>query len=411
MRINHFCIFLFVFCGIINNLSAQKTSIKLPEAIEIALKNNRIITASNLEIDYQKTYKKSLNELPKTSISTTLGQYNSKRFDNQFNLSQGFYLPKVFRANDALGESLIKSSELKGNLSKNALILQVRQVYLSLQYLYEREQLLLRQDSISKDFLRIANLRYKTGESNILEKTNAETQVNEIQNQIKQNQSDILGALANLKTLLSVNEAIEIADKKLNEMTFVLSESAIQNNPNLAFLKQQIAVSEQQKAVEKARLSPDFNIGYINQSLIGVQNIDNQDVYFGGGKRFQAVQLGMNIPIFKKAYQAKINSAEIEKQIAENNQKSFEINLKGHFEQLNQELIKYRTALQYFRNSALPNAELILKTTQTAIQKGELSYTEYLFNLKNANAIKEQYLQTLWQYNQTIQELNYLVGQ
>jgi cobalt-zinc-cadmium resistance protein CzcA len=51
-----------------------------------------------------------------------------------------------------------------------------------------------------------------------------------------------------------------------------------------------------------------------------------------------------------------------------------------------------------------------LKQVQTAYQNGEIGYAEYLLGLRNANSIRENYLQTLQQYNLSIIQLEFLAG-
>jgi len=49
-------------------------------------------------------------------------------------------------------------------------------------YLNAKQKLLVSQDSVFEDLVRATALRYRTGESRLLEKTTAETQRNEVRN-------------------------------------------------------------------------------------------------------------------------------------------------------------------------------------------------------------------------------------
>ena len=81
-----------------------------------------------------------------------------------------------------------------------------------------------------------------------------------------------------------------------NWQPLVLSSSfdttLIANNPSLKVLYQQAVIAEQNKKLETASTLPDFNVGYFNQSLIGVQSINGVDVNFDGSKRFQGFNVG-----------------------------------------------------------------------------------------------------------------------
>jgi hypothetical protein len=61
------------------------------------------------------------------------------------------------------------------NISKQELVFNVRQSWYQTQYLMALEKVLGREDSLLGQFVRAASLKFKTGESNLLEKTTAET--------------------------------------------------------------------------------------------------------------------------------------------------------------------------------------------------------------------------------------------
>jgi cobalt-zinc-cadmium resistance protein CzcA len=75
-----------------------------------------------------------------------------------------------------------------------------------------------------------------------------------------------------------------------------------------------------------------------------------------------------------------------------------------------QQYAKNKSSLQYYRTSALPNSNLILKHSQTAFRGGEIGYTEYLLGVRNAVSIRENFLQTLKEYNQSVIYIEFLSG-
>ena len=403
-------IILLLVCSFTN---AQIPPISLEQALQQAVQNNKSITTGKLEIDYQKKYKKSLTEIPKTNIGLQYGQYNSiNKTDNHFTASQIIPFPTVFAANKALGNSLIKGSELKLTVTQNELQYQVKQVYGSLQYLYAHKQLLIQQDSIYKGFVKSAALRYKTGEGNLLAKITAETQSNEVKYLLLQNHTDIQIYLAQLETLLASKESIVISDTAFSEkdISIPTDTAAINTNPFLAYLQQQIDIATKQKKAEAAKSLPDITAAYFNQSLIGFQNVNGTDKYFDGSKRFQGFQVGVGIAIFNGTGKAKVKAAEVNKQIAGNNYELNQTEIKSKYQQAVLEYLKNKNSIAYYKTSALPNADLILKQTIASYSKGEIGYPEYLMGIKNAIGIKETYLKALHQYNQSIINIEYLSG-
>ena len=72
--------------------------------------------------------------------------------------------------------------------------------------------------------------------------------------------------------------------------------------------KQQL---ELQNELNRALQLPQLGFGYFNQSLVGIQNINGGDQYFGPEKRFQGAMLQTQIPIDFRAHKARTVSFEL----------------------------------------------------------------------------------------------------
>jgi cobalt-zinc-cadmium resistance protein CzcA len=377
------------------------------------LQQNKAISGGQLNINLQEELRKGAFELPKTDVSLLYGQYNSLvKYDNNFTLSQTIPFPTLFAANSALGAERVKASGYQLASTKNELVYKVKSVYTHLQYLYSKEKLLKEQDSIYKGFLKSAAMKYKTGEGNLLEKVTAETQLKEVQNLLEQNSLDMAIYRSQLQFLINSTDEVEIEDKYLKESSSLLQtdSSLIQGNPDLAYLKQQVVVAAKQRKVELAKALPDITVGYFNQSLTGFQTVNGSEVYFGNDKRFQGFQLGLSIPLFYKAYASKAKAATINKEIAGNELTHQQQRFRSQYQQSFNEYVKNKERYAYFKESAESNAALILKNSRLAYQNGEIGYSEYLLNLKQANSIFEGRLTALLQLNQSINQIEFLTG-
>ena len=264
---------LFMLLPCINYAQSLNTGITVQQAISEALKNNANIKAGNYEIDYSKALKRTATDIGKTNVSLTLGQFNSINMDNNISINQSIPFPTVFSSQAKLGSATIKSSELKLKVTQNELINQVKSVYYYLQYLQAEYKLLLSQDSLYSSFTKASDLRLKTGESNLLEKTTSETQSMEVRNLLAQNQSNRLIYLSQLQALMNSKSPIVIDESSIFklDLNVPMDSTSFTKNPMLAYLNQQIEISKQQKKVETAKVLPDFTVGYFNQSLIGYQ--------------------------------------------------------------------------------------------------------------------------------------------
>ncbi|MBS1923355.1 MAG: CusA/CzcA family heavy metal efflux RND transporter [Bacteroidetes bacterium] len=397
-----------------NTTNAQTAkTISADDAISTALKNNLEIQSQQLNVQSSTTLKKSVFELPKTNVSFQFGQYNSINQDKAFQVSQSIPFPTYFTAKSGLYKAELQSSQLQQQVTASEIKAQVQYWFYQLQYLQTAKKQLQSLDSLYNDFVSAAALRYKTGETNLLEKTTAETKRGQLSVLLKQNETDVAMAYYSLKTLMNTSEDFTIVINE-NIQPLVLSSSfdttLIANNPSLKVLYQQAVIAEQNKKIETASTLPDFNVGYFNQSLIGVQNINGTDVNFDGSKRFQGFNVGISIPLTFFSNASKIKSLDYKQQAlqkeADNGKLILQNQLQNAFQQYNQNLSKYN----YYKSTALPYAEIIISTAKVGFRSGDIGYIEYLQALQTATDVQLSYLQSVSQINQSIININFLIN-
>lgn len=404
---------LLFLCSTIN-VNAQTVNISsIDQAINIAIQNNQSIKANDLEIKATESLKKTANELPKMDFNMQLGQYNSIKFDNAFQLSQTIPFPTLFGAKKELINAEVKAKQLQQQLSIYEIKNQVRSLYYQIEYLQFNKQKLQSLDSLYIEFLRVANLRYKTGDTKKNEINTAQTKQGEINLLTQQNQVYLINAYQSLKALLNTNDSIVIitnANYVPLTVNNLIDTNAIANHPMLQSLYQNMQIAEQTKKVEKAQGLPDFKIGYSNQSLIGFQTINGADKYFGAGNRFNVINIGIAIPLTYGATKAKIKSLDYQKQSleqrAEYEKKQLQSQLQNAMTQYEQDVKQYN----YYKSNALPNAEDIVKSAQLSYRTGDVSYVEYLYALQTATDIQLNYLQSIQQINQTVININSIIN-
>jgi cobalt-zinc-cadmium resistance protein CzcA len=392
-------------------LLAQQHSFSLDEAIDYALKNNANIQALGYQEESQRQMRKASIDLPKTDVTLLYGQYNSyAKNDNNISVTQSIPF-SALGSQGKLNKAMLVSSRLRKASSENELVYQVKQIYNDLRYTYSIRDLLLQQDSIFEGFYKAASLRYQAGETRLLEQTTADAQRNQAKIQLAENETEIHVLRAELMGLLNTSKQPDIVEKRLTERS--LSQSIdtplIISSPSLAYVRQQIDVAEGERKIQLAKAAPDLLIGFFNQTLIGAANPETGAIATSG-ERFTGIQLGVSIPLWFGPAMGKIKAGEYNKKAAESNYESYKKKLSIQMDQAIQEYQTYKASLNYFRSSALPNADLILKQSQAAFKGGEIEYSEFLLGLRNAIEIKERFLQTLRKYNQSIIRIEFLSG-
>jgi cobalt-zinc-cadmium resistance protein CzcA len=393
-----------------NKLHAQtgKTVANLDEAIQIGLLNNGNVQVAKTGIKLQEQGKKGAFDLGKTDVGIQYGQYNSFEQDFSFSIDQNIAFPTVYGNQRKLAKEKIKSSEIQLVITENDLKQQIRQSWYQLSYLQEKKKLLLFQDTIYGKFLYAATIRYETESTSYLEKAAAETQVMEIQNELKMLESDIAIQERQLAILLNDSSELLFMPEPLTERVSLKDSAQLTNNPVLAYMQQQKEVAAAEKKVQSAKFLPDLSVGYFNQSLIGSPT--KNGAIAGSGDRFAGVQAGISIPLFYGSYKANVKSAQLQQQIAQTNAEYYQSVIQGQYQQQMQEILKYENSLLYYQDKAVPQADLIIGNAQKSFENGAINYIEYFQNMNQALELKFNYLNTLNGYNQAVINLEYLIG-
>lgn len=380
--------------------------IALEKAVNIAMENNLQVKNRALHAEYEKKMKAASVDIPQTEISGQYGQFNSIYKDNGFGISQSISFPTVYIKQKAFQNEIYKSSALNVALKESELRKQVSEVYYLLVYLHEKRNILLQTDSVYASFVNRANLRLENGESNILEKTTAETQRGQITIQLNQLDSDI--ELIQLRFQLLLNaETLYTPDLQSKRLDFVASvdTSAISDHPELKILAQQKNVTLANTKLQKSKLLPDLRLDYNN---ITIQGYGNDDVLYTKSTRFNSIQFGIGVPLFFGSQSAKIKAGELQQMIAANNYQYGLESLKSEYLATYKKYQMQVETVTYFENIAIPNANAIVKTANEQYESGEINYLEWTMLMNNAAAIQSNYADAKNELNQTIIQLNYL---
>lgn len=391
----------------------QTRAVTLHEAERTALDQNPGLKAVASETAAARYQKRTASEIPKTQLLLMSGQYNSINKDNNIALTQSLPFPTVFSSQSKLGERRIESNVHREAAARNELLYQLRQVHQTIQYLYAREQLLKRQDTLFAELVRTTSVQHTTGEGTLLQKTAAETRHNEVKNQLRQNASDQLTYNAQLKVLLNATDEVTFAVEPFVplETTLLHDADQVSNNPQLALQRSLREVAAQEKRVEANRALPDISIGYFSQTLIGVQTLlDGTDQTYTSSDRFSGFTLGIAVPLWFAPANSRIKAAGARSEAARYQAEYLDRQLHGEWNEAVQQFEKFRNSLDYYRSSAMPNANLLIQQSTIAFRAGEISQADFRLNVQQALSIQESYIQTVLYYNQSIHTLEFLSG-
>ncbi|MHB9056446.1 MAG: TolC family protein, partial [Paludibacteraceae bacterium] len=204
------------------------------------------------------------------------------------------------------------------------------------------------------------------------------------------------------------------ADTSLTTRGFLYEKDtaslALRNNPSIAYINHEIEISKLEKAVETSRALPELKIGYNNQSIIGNQEVNGFQKSFDVGNRFHSIQAGVSIPLWYGSYNAKSKAAKIREKAAQANAETYTGTFQNKYNSLLMQLDKDEKNISYYETQAVPEANLIIEQASRSYKAGEIDYLAYIQSVNNALSIKENYLEALSNYNQTVIAIEQLTG-
>ncbi|MCK5703358.1 MAG: efflux RND transporter permease subunit, partial [Cyclobacteriaceae bacterium] len=228
---------------------AQDSSITLDRAIELAKTNNLELRNAALNIENQKALVKTAWSLGETEVSYTGGQTNSELIDYNWEIKQDFGAPFHQSSVSNFMKLIVDQSEAEQQLVGRKIELETSLAYFGLAWRQHRYQL------IQKDFLqyetatKIADLKYQSGESNLLSKVMMEAKYEDLRLMLQQAGADKIAAQQNLMKVLQSEVLYEAGldslskvevDFNLDSLFGYYEKSAMMN-----YLNKGLIVSEQ----------------------------------------------------------------------------------------------------------------------------------------------------------------------
>lgn len=383
-----------------NSMLGQKAqaTLSLDQCIRIALSNNQLLQTAQLELQSANDLIATGKELPKTALDVQYGKtqtYFSR--DYTFIASQSIPWPGQLKAQVKALSSQKNLAEKQVQISENLVRSAVKLLFYQIRVQELHMQYLKKQDSIYSSMARAAKLKYQQGETNKLEQVAAEARLREFQQKQLSLQTEVQNSYRSLSYWLNRTEGFTLSSTEPLALQFAANNVTIQQNPTIQLLQEQVEHGRLLTEVEKQKLKPDLKLGFTNQSI---ENF--------GGQNF--VQAGVNIPIFTKAQKARISASEklsmANESLLKQNKQQLETEL-NNLMMLNN---RFQQSLQYYHQTALPQAELLESTALKSYQQGEIEYVEMLQNTQAAWNIRENYLLEIESNNQNIIQIETILG-
>jgi cobalt-zinc-cadmium resistance protein CzcA len=381
----------------ITNAQAQTPKLSLNQCVAEALQKNSLIRSGGLEVQTADALIATGRELPKGTLDFQYGKtqtYFSQDYTVMAN--QSIPWPSLLKAQVKALSSQKMIAEKRLAVTKSLVAASVKWYYYQLLVQQKQAAFLKQQDSLYVQMRRAASLKYKEGETGKLEFVAAEARLREFQQKQVALSLDMKANYAQLAYWTNHPNPFEIQGDEPITMTLQKGKD-IASMPAIQLFDEQIQHGKLLTDVERHKLLPDIRVGAVTQSI---ENYTGQNF----------VQAGISIPIFAKAQKARVKAAESNELFLASQKEQGIAQLSAELSSQFTLLEKHLNGINYYQQTGLAQAAWLEITALKSYQQGEIEYVEMLQNTQQAWQIREQYLQEVLAYNQSIVQIETILG-
>lgn len=360
------------------HLSAQNTYIQILREVE---KNNTTLKALRKEADAQKIEHRIGLTPPNPEIEFNYLWGNPAVLGNRtdFSVRQSLDFPTAYKFRTQLSDMKSKQAELEFSKQRNELLFQTHLLCVKLTYHNALHVELAKRHANAVQIAQAFKAKYDVGEVNVLDFNKAQLNLLKASNNLDINEiersklhSELLQLNGGLPLQFSDSTfSMPVVSAEFDQW-LTLAEA---NNPLLQWLRQEIAIAQKEVQLNAAMNLPKLNGGFMSEKVAGQQ--------------FQGVTVGITIPLWEnrnKIRHAKARSLAVQ---------SLESDTKWQFynqlQTTHTKVVSLQNHVADFRSklTLFNHRELLEK----ALVKGEISLTNYLYELSLLYESRDQLLE------------------
>jgi cobalt-zinc-cadmium resistance protein CzcA len=372
--------------------------LNLEDALHRAKERYPSLKAASMEVENRNALKKTAWNLGNTGLFTAGEEIDDREGVytiigiQQQNIDL-FSVP----AKAKLRKQDVYLAEARRDLTEAQLTLEVKSAYAEVFAAKKLHELYTVLDTSFADFERAAQVRYDTEATSKLEFLAATNQRRQVAIRRERALRDYRIALRKFNlwmmsdTLFTATTAFSPIPLPETELIPPLSE-----HPAVQVANQRVALAEQLVDAKAAGFLPKLNLQY------GVQEIQ-------GETGFYQYQAGINFPLLFFNQQGQVQSAKIERMIAEENRRQISAEIRTDYYTAIESYYKWRDAWYYYRDEVLPLTEEQRRGTTLAYEEGNIDYVNFLQNMKSVMELEIEAWEAFRNYSLRLYEVEYFI--
>ncbi|MGM9747267.1 MAG: CusA/CzcA family heavy metal efflux RND transporter, partial [Candidatus Cryptobacteroides sp.] len=359
--------------------------ITLDEAIQITYENSPRLKMVDCGTVKGRAMKAEAWDGGSTNFSYSWGQINGEDFsDNEFTVEQslGSLLTPFYK--NALANTVIAESANKRTIVEKELKAEVKRAWIEYISALSTYKLTCDQAELGKKLSEISSFRYDKGDINQLEYRMMATVAAEAGTKKAQAYDDLLLAGKRFSRICCSDEPIVPADTSLSVNDYMIPEGV-----SSAFMKSidfNVKLKQDLLKIEKSKFFPEFTVGYTRQKIAPIIGL-------------QYWSAGVSIPIIFAPYMGRVKQAKADMMEARWEAEDSRRILNGKVEDILTGIEKQRKTIEYYKTSALAEADEIQRNAMILYKAGETDLSALMQSLSIVKETKMNYIEAVKEYN------------
>lgn len=393
-------LFLAIAALVSSTVWAQQR-LTLEQCIAMAQENSYAMRLADAEVGRAETLRGTAWEMDRTSVTLSQDPTSGGSPDNSLTLSQTFDFPTVYTARRRTLKAGVEVARSQRNLSRKQLTADITNAYNNMVYAMERKRILTSQDSILRDYLRIATIRYEAGEARQLERLTASRMLSENAMEIENVDAEYAALCHTMRQLLNTDADIQPAT---SELTPVAYDAAAELNYDASsegdYWQKQVERADKAVSEAKSGYLPNLSLGLRTQLVLKGWNPYGVERNLFEKGNFMGFEVGLGLPLFFGSTRAKVKAARQERDIATLAAMQQRQRRQSEFDIQKASLLAAKKRMDYYRTNGLAEAGEMKRIAKVSYENGDITYVEYTQSLLDAVATQLKYAEAINSYNQ-----------
>jgi cobalt-zinc-cadmium resistance protein CzcA len=313
--------------------------------------------------------------------------------DDRISVLQTMAFPTVYSRRRQMLKHSAAGVLWEQSLQERELRMQVGQSYHEVLVLSAQVALLKEADSIFTAATAGEEQRFDLGSSNSLQRATARSQGMLMRARVQQVIAELEQArtrLAQLMDAKTLPEPLPIPLKRV--LTIRPDEAAVQRHPLVRAVMEQEAAADSRWRMERSTLLPDLSFGVSSMTLYQSPSVPDGSVIFGRNERFNMLRVGVGVPLFFGAQNARNKAARLGTERAGRETEALIQEIRTRMQQAQQRYDAQLARVNALEQGAAEEAGELRRAAEEAFSNGQIGRLEWSLLTGQSITLSMEYL-------------------